>query len=533
MKNKNLITILMITMLVMVLALGMLFTGCTPRNTDDYDKDGNLLISIRNLYFNDWTGGDAYLQQVEEKFKVKLSVSSYSWADWNEQVFGSVNANNVGDVFQFNLTSYNYSNSYEKWIKGDVIKALPDDLSPWPNIKALVEGASNIDALKKDGKLYCLPIVKNVKDTNDAYSPFTYVYRRDWAKQFGVYQENDIYTWEQFQALISAFYNEKSMPSGGNISAIADVEWGFPSIVNFFKMAPHCFVEKDGKYVCNYTTSEFMEGLNLAKSWVANNYYGYDQYNAKDGDVAKQYYAGRVGVFYENLSLANYSTLRKKMSENQQIGNDKAKLEDATAIMKVMAPDGKYCLEGSENWFSVTLFNADMSDEKMTRILNMLDWLLGEEGSALATYGIEGYDYTIENGEVVLSEAGWEKDMMGNYVDKFNGAKYLRYIASLGYDISANDPLVDKTALAILNDWYSFMDEQEAAGKLRILTEDGSVKWLSTSTKNYYASELLQDANAMITKYVYNKDDATAYNAHFSSSSWKETLDDINRSLGK
>lgn len=514
----------------MLLGMVVVFSSCGEES--EYDASGRMKLSLRNLYFTDWTGGDAYTEYIEEKFNVAITPSSYSWADWDSQVYGPVNSDNLTDVFHFDVDSYNFANSYQTWVKGLDIKALPDDLSKWPNLQNLINSVSNVENLKIDGKLYCIPLVKNIESTETTYSPFTYVYRRDWAKELKVYQENDVYTWDQFIALLNAFYDNKCQ--SGDFIALADVEWGFPSVINFYKTAPHCFAEDGNSIVSNYTTSAFLQGLEKAKEWVSTNLYGYDQYAANEGDIAKQYYAGRVGVFYENLSLSNYSTLRKKVSERSEI-QTKEQLDDATAIMKVMGPDGKYALEGGENWFSATFFSANISDEKMEKILDIMDWLLSEEGTMMATYGMENVDYEIDgSGNVVLLEAGWEKSSItGEYLEKNNGVKYLRYMCTLSYDTSANDPLVDADSLAILNDWNDYMATQLANGNLRILKENGDVKWLSTAKKSQHANSLLSGGNTAVINYVYGKTTKNDYLATFQTTKWNDVLNEINATVSK
>lgn len=509
------------------------FVGCDKKNNSEYNKDGKMILNLRNLYFSEWTGGDTYTNAIEEKFNVAITPSSYSWADWDSQVWGPLNSNSLTDVFQFDVDSYNFANSYIEWIKGEMIKPLPDDMSKWPNVKALLSKTSNIDQFYVDGKLYCIPIAKDIKNSDTTYSPFTYVYRRDWAKELNVYQENDVYSWDQFIALLDAFHKNKCQ--SGDITAIADVEWGFPSIINFYKDAPHCFTEVNGSFVSNYTTDNYLQGLDIARNWVSGvkKYYGFDQYAANDGDTAKQYYAGRVGVFFENLSLSNYTTLRDKVGERSEI-DTKQKLDDATALMKVYGPDGKFALEGTENWFSATFFSDEISEEKQAKILDIMDWLLSEEGTLMAAYGLENYDYSIDaDGNVTLLEAGWEKDINGEYIDRLNGAKYLRYMVTLGYDMNSYDPLVDADALAILNAWYKEMDEAKASGKLRILTEDQRVKWLTTPTKASKSGSLLDGANTAVTQYVYGKLDLDGFKNTFESDAWKKTLNEINDALNK
>ncbi len=500
-------------------------------NEDKYSEDGKLILNVRNLYFNEWNGDDFYTAEIEEKFGVKFETTSYSWADWTQQVQQAINGGRVSDVFHFNLDNYNFARSYKFWAEDGAIKPLPDDLSRWGNIKKMIEKATNIDALRLDGKLYCIPIAKNIKSEEAPFSPFTYVYRRDWAKDLNVYKEGDVYTFEEFNTLLNAFANKYK---DSEFSAIADVEWGFPSVLNFYKKEPHCFAMVNGKAVASYTTDNYIEGLGYAKDLVTRGVYYDDQFSANDGDVSKRYYGGRVGVFYENLSLSNYSTLRKKVWERSDV-TTKEQLDDFTAIMKVTGPDGKYALEGTDNWFSATFFAGGISDAKMEKLLDIMDWLLSEEGTMMAVYGKEGYDYEIVDGEVVLSEAGWEKDLDGKYIEKYNGAKYLRYMCTLGYDLFPIDPLVDGDSYEILTDWSAFMNEKYSEGNLRILVEDPSIKWLTTFYKAENSGKMLDDANATVMNYVYGQTVKTLddYKNKFKTDTWNKVLKEINDELNK
>ena len=519
--------------LVTAVTFALSLTACAEEgNEDKFAEDGSLILNVRNLYFNEWKGEDIYtIEKIEKKFGVKFVPTNYSWSDWTQQVTQAINAKNVSDVFHFELNNYNFARSYKFWAEDGDIKALPTDMSRWPNLQRMIERTSNIDALKIDGKLYCIPIAKNIKSEEAPFSPFTYVYRRDWAKALGVYKENDVYTWQEFQALLGAF---KNYTAGINGYALADVEWGFPSVINMYKSAPHCFTVENGQVVASYTTDKYIEGLEYAKTLVSSGIYYDDQYNANDGDVAKLYYGNRVGVFYENLSVSNYSTLRKKMAERDEITTKEA-LDDATAIMKVKGPDGKYALEGTDNWFAATFFAGGISDQKMEKLLDIMDWLISDEGTMMAVYGIEGYDYTIENGQVVLSELGWEKDSEGKYIEKYNGAKYLRYMVTLGYDLYSYDPLVDRDAYDILTAWSAEMDASFRNGNLRILVEDARVKWLTTFYKAENSGKMLDEANSTVMQYVYNKQitNINDYKNIFRSTTWQRVLSEINNEINK
>ena len=525
--KKIIVVIIAITLLCGCLAG---FAGCKKKGNEG-------VITIRNLYFENWSANDSdsVTQWIEKEFDVKLETSTYSFENWSNQVNGDVMGDQLPDVFQANVTSYNLNTTYTYWAEGGNIKALPDDLSPWPNLKKMIDGTKDIEYLKYNGKLYGIPIARNIKGgVESTFAPFTYMYRRDVAKALGVYQENDVYTWEQFEALLAAFKTEFKKNSG---YALGDAEWGYPSILNFYKTAPHCFAnDSNGQIVNNYYTPEYLTGLAKAKDYVDSQYYytGQMQAAGKQNLVKKEYTSKRLGIFYENLSLSNYLQIRDEFIKN---GVAESNLDDYTAIMKVMGPDGKYALEGQETWFSMTFLNADISDKKMEKILKLMDWLLGEQGTEMALYGVEGVDYEkTATGVTLLDSDLWPKNEKEEYIESPNGARYLRYMVTLGHDIIDRDPLIKQSksksdAYRILTEWENYMKARQSENQLKVLFEDSRVKWMQTPKKLEYAGKLLDGANTMVLNYTFGKKNASDYNSEMTNANWTGVLAEINGSL--
>ena len=541
MKNKKIIYGALFTALMSLSAL----TGCGGNNAaDKYDKNGRLILNLKNVYFDQWQGEDMYTDIINEKFGVSIKASNYAYEDWDTMVNTAINGNNLTDTIQFNLKAYNFGSTYEEWVNFGMLKALPDDMSKWPNLKTMLDNISNIDALKIDGKLYGIPIANDIKNPQKDFSNFTYVYRRDWAKQIDelnkdkagyqpVYREGDVYTWDEFTRLCDAFNtNFKTLSGMSQGSVLVDEEWAFPSVTNFYKDAPHCYAkDADGKAIANFAGEKYLAGLEVAKDFVSTKkIYSQDQYNFAPNKANQLYLGGQAAILYDNYSLANYIKLRKLFKASQKQVN----LDDGTAFLKIKGPDGKFALEGTENWFSMTMFNADISTKKQEKILDILNYLLSEEGTRLAIYGKEGYDYTIVDGEVVLSEIGWEKDAMtGQYANKTNGAKYLRYMATLGNDTKAYDPFTEKDAYDLLNAWQEEMKTAKAAGNLRVVKEPADISWMSTPEKNDKTEGLLNDANTAVLKYCFDKISLENYIKSFEVNNWKKVLQEINAKLGK
>ena len=544
MKNRKIIYGAVLTALMSLSAL----TACNGNSAaDKYDKNGRLILNLKNVYFDQWTGEDMYTDIINEKFGVSIKASNYAYEDWDTMVNTAINGNNLTDTIQFNLKAYNFGSTYESWVDFGMLKALPDDMSKWPNLKSMLDNISNIDALKVDGKLYGIPIANDIKNPQKDFSNFTYVYRRDWAKQIDeinkdkagyqpVYREGDVYTWDEFTRLCDAFNtNLKTLSGMAQASVLVDEEWAFPSVTNFYKDAPHCYAkDADGKAIANFASDKYLAGLEVAKDFVSGKkIYSQDQYNFAANKANQLYLGGQAAILYDNYSLANYIKLRKLFKESQK-NVPGFNLDDGTAFLKIKGPDGKFALEGTENWFSMTMFNADISDKKQEKILDILDYLLTEEGTRLAIYGKQGYDYDIVDGEVVLNEMGWEKDAMtGQYATKTNGAKYLRYMATLGNDTKSYDPFTELDAYNLLNAWQEEMKAAKTAGELRVVQEPADISWMSTPSKNDKTEGLLADANTAVLKYCFDKKSFDDYKKEFGNNNWKKVLQEINQKLGK
>ena len=533
--------------------------GGGNNGADKYDKNGRLILNLKNVYFDQWTGEDNYTEIINERFGVKIKASNYSYNSWDTQVGTAVNGDNLTDTIQFNLKSYNFGSSYEKWIGFGLLKPLPDDMSKWPEIQKLLSNVSNLDYLKINGKLYGIPIANDIANPTKDFSNMTYVYRRDWAKQIDeanknvagyqpVYREGDVYTWDEFNRLLDAFKtNIKTLSGTDQADVLVDEAWGFPSVTNFYKSAPHCYTkDASGRAINAFTSPEYLEGLEAAKDLVTRKIYSPDQGNWKEdeGDATTNYLGGKAAVLYDNFSFSNYLKLRTNF-KNQRKARDEA-LNDGTAFLKIKGPDGKFAIENTENWFSMTMFNHKISDMKMEKILDIIDYLLSEEGTRLAIYGIEGYDYTLDpmtgkvavdsvTGEPILS-GNWEKSTdTGEYAPITNGAKYLRYMATLGNDTKTYDPFTDKEAYNIFAAWNNEMKAAKEAGNLRIVVEPADVCWMSTPTKNSRTKANLEAAKLKATDYCFNdiKTQSAYVDAVEKLNGYSKALEEINAKLGQ
>jgi len=516
--------------------------GCGKKSgEDEYDDSGRLILNLKNVYWEGYNGlEDNYTEILNEKFGVSVRASNYSYDDWDGDVYTAVNGDNIGDLFHFDLRDYNFGAAYETWVDQQIVKQIPDDLSRWPNLQSMISKISNIDKLKIDGHLYGIPVMRDLENYNKNYSDMIYVYRRDWLEAidaahagepgFPLTHDNDEYTFDEFKKIMDAF---ATYPQGvGNKQCvIVDEYWGFPSVANFYKNAPHCYTkDASGRAINAFTSPEYLEGLDYGH-YLANDikYYSQDQFNFKANTATGYFKSDQAAIYYDNFSFENYKKLRVEMYPTH-INN----IDKATAIMKVKK-DGKVSVEGMENWYSMSLFNYDISDNKMEKILNIMDYLLSEDGTRLAIYGEQGYDYDIVDGQIVLSSRGWEKDQYGEYIKKVNGAKMLRKMVCLGNETASYDPytLCDRTHSYAT--WKVFQDSMKAyknANQLRLVEEPADIAWMSTTTKNEETKSMLDDANTYVLKYCFDSIKTKSEYLGKFGSVWNDVLSEINSKLG-
>jgi putative aldouronate transport system substrate-binding protein len=471
---------------------------------------------------------DSLYDYITDKFNVEIDYRMLDYNAWTEQVNGMINGGAMIDLLEWDLRPH-LAATYQEFIVGDILKSIPSNLQYFPNLKAALDKMPVIDYLKgkNDNKLYCIPLQHGIEDTEDGMliSDMHHIYRRDWAKEANLYNEGDIYTFEEMEELMQAFKERSS-----NIKPFADVPWGIPSLINHSISQGGAFVkDASGKYVWKYSQSSFINALNKVRAYKAQGYYNVDFYTNTESDLFNNYKGNTIGIYYNNYTINNLYNLRKAMKTSNPSMTEEA-IREATAPFYLVDADGKVANEGMDNWWSVMLFNSTMPNEKMARILAIMDWFLSEEGLKYCAYGIKGTDWTEdEEGNVTLL---WEKDSNNDYIDKDIDSQNLRWIVSTCSDMNLLNPVLPQS---VKDDYLAYrnrMNEFKQQNKLHFLSIDRDMQWLSSPNKDRYTGVFRTESQTAITKYINGDVNAiTAFNNKYKSNIEK-VLGEINSNLG-
>ncbi len=340
---------------------------------------------------------DDILVFIEDTFNITIEPVAVSWVDYKERYQVMSATNSLPDLFSSLTISSNDPNDAAyliSLIETNSIRSLPEDLSRYPNISRVME---EFDYIRyKDGRHYALPRL-SFQDAALSSSDAAMIVRKDWMEALNLTPPSSL---EEFIDMICAFARDD--PDGNGIDDT--IGYNVNSLAALGKwvmlgIAPECNVytwvqDEDGTYIPSWLLPEFRDVVSAYRTMYERGGLDPDFYVKKNTDAVDDFAHGRLGALEYKSSPSAITLLENQWELHQEIP-----FEDAVAVLHIFpAPDGNYYSNSSNPFWSETLFSSNVDDDKMDRILYLLDYLLSEEGTFLTCYGMEGVDYIYENG---------------------------------------------------------------------------------------------------------------------------------------
>ena len=166
------------------------------------------------------------------------------------------------------------------------------------------------------------------------------------------------------------------------------------------------YILRDGKYVWAGNQVELVQGIKAFRELVETGVLWSDQPVAKGNAGLDRYYAGEAGFAMSYHTWASVRNIRQKMIELHGMNIDEAK--EAVVPLHFEMDNGSLFALPLDDYWSISVFSAKMSDEKMDRWLQLQDWLTVDENYLNSRYGFRGsgWDYDA-NGDL---EVLWDFD---------------------------------------------------------------------------------------------------------------------------
>ena len=200
------------------------------------------------------------------------------------------------DIFAGDFVAQSF---YGNWIEQGVIRALPEDLSAYPNLAEHMQ-MERAQAAARDGKLYMIP--------RTTYGDITYsvldrnvVYRWDLAQAAGITKEPE--TYEEFCDMIKAII--EADPEGKNISGMTQA---LPELIGGFVYPYAGIIDKkwvadeEGRFVPSYFADRdaLVSAMQFARDMYTDGVIEKDIALAKLETSKEKYLQGQSAAWYSH-----------------------------------------------------------------------------------------------------------------------------------------------------------------------------------------------------------------------------------------
>lgn len=327
---------------------------------------------------------DKYVKKLGELTNTKLNLELLSWAEYEQNLTLVFAGGEYPDLMEVNGIN---SPQVAPAVDSGVFMPLNDLIEEHaPNLKKFItEEQWNSPSVNKDGQIYAIPSTNYVRNL-----AVTYV-RKDWMDKLNIKTPKTI---DEYIDMLKRFKNEDPNVNGEKDeipwSARENFRYG-EAIFGAYDVIPNDWKYVEGKLVPNFIRPEMKEALAVYKKLydekLLDNEFLVQQ--GKDWD-AKIKGKGNVGMF------AHDPTYPDKWLTEIQNNTPSAELE---IIPSPVGPDGK----GGSSIYSpvgTMVWAIPATNENPINAIKFLDQFYSEDVQTLLTYGLEGDNYTVENGKI-------------------------------------------------------------------------------------------------------------------------------------
>lgn len=373
--------------------------------------------------------GDEVLSTVEEKLGIKIVPMNITWDDYTQKIQLWASSGSLPDVF---VGDFRNSKTYTEWASQGVIKALPEDLSAYPNLEEYMSDEAIVGSAKVDGTVYCIPR-KSYPSQEWTAMDREIAYRWDLAQEAGITEEPT--TWEEFDAMIQAII--EADPDGTGIQGMtANTKGLFAGMFLPYSSSIICdqgigykwVQDEDGLYKPAYFVEDVLPAFQLMRDLYEDGTIEKDIALTNNQSSREKFLQGKSAaiLFGGGVGSDNYNNLAKYWESVH--GTDY--LEDVKILDLMPDKDGNPSYCATDYAWSESYINSSVDDAKLDKILKLYDYLLSDEGSIYVNYGPEGDLYDMVDGKVELHEGA---DLLGTY-PSISGLKDLAKWAPNAYD---------------------------------------------------------------------------------------------------
>ena len=352
-------------------------------------------------------GEDKVLEVLEDKFNITIVPQNITWDDYYNKIRLWAETGELPDLF---VGANRQGEDFYQWISQGLLHEIPADLSDYPNLEEYLNNPEK-ESCMVDGKTYCI-FRQTYSEQAETVKDRTIAYRWDLAQKAGIKEEPE--NWDEFRAMIQAIIEKDSEGTGiggmtaKNYSMLMGILFTYSIPLASAGGSSYYWVPKGKDYYVPALFAGEKLGDDAVPTWVlARDMYTegtieQDIFLTTTAQAEEKFLMGRSAAFCFDGGISNTNFYEKIVQYWKQI-HGREFLEDVKFLDLMPSVTGEVYYPIWGRAWSESYINANVSEEKLERILALYDYMLSEEGMLLTKFGIEGDTYRLdEEGDVVL-----------------------------------------------------------------------------------------------------------------------------------
>lgn len=347
-------------------------------------------------------GDDEIGRKIEEDLNIKLTVLPMDWGNEIEKKLLWAASGSLPDIISTYTVEEDISRFYS-WLDSGLTRSIPEEMiARYPRVAQIVAENNIVQAVKEyTGTISFIPRPFSMYKTYEFDQGCGFFYRQDWLENVGL--ESEPKTIDEFYEMLRRFTFDDPDGNGkddtygmllnGRVPAATFSWWGADA-ENWVK-------NEEGIWVPEYLTDSLLEPLMFFNK-LYNEGIIDPEFTTNSNSTSLQKFAqGNFGIFYKNVDdMSIYNVVMKNFMPAQDIDQD-----EAMSRIGILAP-----ISSSEDvepvWPAIMdtsgmEISATVSDEKLEKILELLEYLMQPEIQRMLRYGFEGREYTLDGDKVV------------------------------------------------------------------------------------------------------------------------------------
>ncbi|MBD2845311.1 extracellular solute-binding protein [Paenibacillus sp. IB182496] len=330
------------------------------------------------------------LAYIEDKLDIKLELIQVAATSYNNRARIVMTQSDGPDALVW--TAFPQAELLN-YARTGQLHPLDEQLTDYPNLLDIP--ASIVESARMDGKLFGIPRPRATVDQ-------AVFIRQDWLDRLGMPTPRslDDYTSTAIRFATSDPDGNGKPDTFGfaashHLGAVWDMSYAFDT-GHIWKAT------EDGTLIHSHMTT----GREQALNWMRQLYAArgldprYQEWNTRQ--MHQRFAAGHTGILISQIS--NFHHIQQDLHRQ----NPSAQL---AMLPPPVGPSGVSGFAERPGFYGQFIIPARVPDEKVKRVLELLDWMSSAEAAHIRKYGIEGFHHTVAaNSEPLVDHARMEKE---------------------------------------------------------------------------------------------------------------------------